>query len=120
MKSPLFKCGKTVYGRTVICGAFQFADTYGIPLWFLLDLAEKGNCVISIPHYFASAMEHGWYDNQTFGKIQEALSDIGKSGDFERIRKSCVVMFMTVANNMADESADKVGKRMRELIESGV
>ncbi len=102
----------------VLGGAFQLADTMGVPLWFSLDQAEEKQCVISMPHYFASAMEHGWDDVQTFGKIRESLADRGNVSDLERIKLGCIAMFMDVAHTMTGQPATEVGRKMRELIES--
>lgn len=115
---PICLCGFTADGRMVLGGAFQMADTMGVPLWFTLDQAEEKGCAISIPHYFASAMEHGWDDVQTFGKIREAFVDHGNPIDFDRVRLGCIAMFMDVARTMEGQAADAIGRRMRELIES--
>lgn len=101
----------------VIGGAFQLADTTGLPLWFALDQAELRQCCISIPHYFASAMEHGWTDTQTFDRIREALSERGDTKEFERIKQGCISMFMDVAGKMPGQPATEVGRKMRELLE---
>ena len=101
-------------------------DTNGVPLWHLLDEAEKNGCVISIPHYFASAIESGWDDIQTFKKIRESLVDHGGGKeDMDRIRLECIAMFMSVMKRMPnltdDESetrAIKVARQMRLEIES--
>ncbi len=106
--------GKTESGQNVLAGAFQMADTEGFPLTFSMDEASRRNCVVSFPHYFASAMEHGWDDEQTFSKIREALSDRGELGAFERIKTGCTFMFMRVAETMPGQPATAVGKKMRE------
>jgi len=118
LADPLRLCGFTPDGRMVLGGAFQMADTHGVPLSFVLDQAEEKHCVISMPHYFASAMEQGWDDVQTFGKIREALSDCGNGADFERITLGCIAMFMNVAHAMPDAPATAIGRRMRELLEA--
>lgn len=115
---PICLCGFTADGRMVLGGAFQLADTMGVPLWFSLDQAEENQCVISMPHYFASAMEHGWDDVQTFGKIRESLADRGSVHDLERIKLGCIAMFMDVAHTMPGQPANEIGRRMRELIEA--
>jgi alanyl-tRNA synthetase len=102
----------------VLGGAFQMADTHGLPLTNTMDEAEKRSCVVSIPHYFASAMEHGWDDIQTFGKIREALSDTGRAQDMDRIKLGCMAMFMDVAHAMPGKNAMEIGQAMREKIES--
>jgi len=115
---PICLCGLTPDGRMVLGGLFQMSDTMGVPLWFMLDQAKERNFVVSFPHYFASAIEHGWDDIQTFGKIREALMEHGGMKDFDRIKQTCVVLFMRVADSMPGKTATDVGKRMRELIES--
>lgn len=115
---PICLCGFTPDGRMVLGGAFQLADTMGVPLWFLIDQAEKKQCAISMPHYFASAMEHGWDDGQTFGKIRESLADLGNASDIERIKLGCIALFMDVARTMPGQPATEIGQRMRKLIES--
>lgn len=93
------------------------ADTMGFPLWASLDQAEEKKLTISMPHYFASAMEHGWDDGQTFSKIQESLADRGRTGDLEGIKTLCIAMFMEVAAKMPGEPATAIGRKMRELLE---
>ena len=114
---PICLCGATPDGHPVIGGAFQLADTMGVPLWFSLDQAQERNCVISMPHYFASAIEHGWDDVQTFGKIREALADRGKLDDFEKIKLGCITMFMQVAKTMPGKPATEIGAAMRQMLE---
>ena len=118
LAAPICLCGFTTDGRMVLGGAFQLADTMGVPLWFSLDQAEETQCVISMPHYFASAMEHGWDDVQTFGKIRESLADRGNASDLERITTGCIALFMDVAHTMPGQPATEIGRRMRELLES--
>ena len=117
MTPPLCLCGFTVDGRPVLGGAFQLADTMGVPLWFSLDYAEEKQCVISMPHYFASAIEHGWDDEQIFRKIEESLADRGCRNDLEQIKIRCNLMFMDVAQMVPGKPATEVGRKMRELLE---
>jgi hypothetical protein len=118
LSPPICLCGFTEKGNMVLGGAFQMADTLGIPLSFSLDQAEEHDCFISIPHYFASAIEHGWDDIQIFSKIYEALQDRGHTKDFEKIRLGCIAMFMDVAKTMPEKPPSEMGKQMKELIES--
>jgi len=99
-------------------GAFQMADTLGFPLSASLDEAKKKGCVISLPHYFASAIEQGWDDEKAFGKIREALSDRGEADEFEKVKLGCISMFMTVARESSDRTPSEIGRRMREILES--
>ena len=115
--SVVVLCGHTPDGRKVIGGAFQMADTHGYPLWASLDWAEERGYVISFPHYFASAIEHGWDDRQTFSKIREALADRGDISNYEHIRDGCVMMFMLFANQMPGKSAMEIATAMRESME---
>ena len=99
-------------------GAFQLADTMGVPLWFSLEQAEIKKSIISLPHYFASAMESGWDDVQTFGKIQEALTDAGQKADIEKIKFACITLFIEVSRTMPGKSAMEIGRKMREDLEA--
>jgi hypothetical protein len=110
-------CGLTADGRIVLGGAFQLADTLGFPLWASMDEAENRGCVISIPHFFASAIEHGWDDSRAFGMIRDALSERGKLGDFEAIHNGCISMFMDAAKDFPIHEARAIARRMREMIE---
>lgn len=101
----------------MVGGAFYMSDTEGLPLEILMDAAESKGLVLSIPHYFASAIEHGWSDEQAFRKIREALVDRGKKDDFERVRNGCIAMFMDVASQMPSHTAEEIGRRMRLLCE---
>ena len=116
---PLCVCGVTADGREVLGGAFQLADTMGIPLWFALDQAKEKQCVISMPHYFASAIEYGWDDVQTFSRIRESLVDHGNVSDFENIKLGCIAIFTEVAKTMPGQSTTEIGRRMREMLEEG-
>ncbi len=118
LKSYILLLGKTPDGRPVFGGAFQMADTHGFPLWATLDEAKEKGFVISMPHYFASAMEHGWTDEMTFINIREALVEIGNPDVFEKVKQGCIAMFMKVAATMPDQPATEIGKRMRELLEN--
>jgi hypothetical protein len=119
LKPPLCLVGYTAEAQPVLGGAFAMADTLGVPLAFSMDKAEEKGCVISIPHYFACAIEHGWDDTQAFGKISEALTDRGKGKDFERVQLSCIVMFSEVAGRMPEgATATEVAHRMRRELES--
>lgn len=109
--------GITVEGKPVLGGSFQMADTLGVPLWYSLDEAQKRGCVISFPHYFASAIEHGWTDDQVFKAIHEALVDRGDTNDFEHIKLGCIAMFMRVAHAQPDKPAHEIGRIMREQLE---
>ena len=91
------------------------ADTHGVPLWFSLDEAERTGCVISLPHYFASAMEAGWDDVKTFGKIREAFADRGQKP--EGIELKLISIFMDVAKRLPGKDAMEIGKTMREDLE---
>lgn len=116
--NPLKTIGYTTSGKPVLGGAFQLADTLGVPLWLSLDQAKERDCVISIPHYFASAIEHGWDDEKAFGKIQEAFVYSSRHGEFEHMKEFCTYMFMDMAHKMNGSTASEVGKKMREAIES--
>jgi len=116
--NPLKTIGYTTSGKPILGGAFQLADTIGVPLWFSIDQATERNCVISIPHYFASAMEHGWDDEKTFGKIREAYADRGMYEESEHMKGFCIRMFMDVAEKMPGKPATEIGNKMREAIES--
>lgn len=118
ISKPLCLVGFTRDGRMVLGGAFQLADTMGVPLWFALDEADKMRRVISMPHYFSSAMEAGWSAEQAFGKIREALGDRGCAADFEGIRRGCIVLFTDVARTVPEEPPKAIGRRLRELLES--
>jgi hypothetical protein len=122
---PICLCGFTADGRMVLGGAFQAGDTMGIPLWFLMDEAAEHGAVISIPHYFASAIEHGWDDDQTFRKIRENMVDSSGHVDMETIKEKCIAMFMAVAGSMqacveTQEAtrAMQIAKQMRMNLEA--
>ena len=96
-----------------LCGAFQMADTYGFPLWAFMDQAKKYGLRTSFPHYFASAIEHGWDDVQTFTKIREAFEDCGLGKDFEEIKTKCIFMFMQYAKQNEGYNASQIATEMR-------
>ena len=116
--NPIKEIGSTPTGQAVLAGAFQMSDTEGFPLSSFMVEASSRNYATSIPHYFASAMEHGWDDIQTFGKIREAMVDAGSVSDFESVKERCIFMFMRVAENMPGQPATEIGKKMREELEA--
>ncbi len=107
-------------GKKLVVGAFQMADSQGFPLVNCMDWADKNNACISIPHYFASAMEHGWDDEQTFGKIREALSDRMEVASLQPIKDACASMFMYFAGKMPCKTAPEIGLVMREVLEKKI
>lgn len=117
MDNPLLILGSTADGRPVLGGAFQMADTHGFPLVFQLDKAKEQNAVISWAHYFASAMEAGWDDNQTFGKIAEALQDCGQARELPGIKDKCAGMLLCMARQFPGKPANELGGLMREYLE---
>lgn len=118
VKPPLCICGVTKDDGFVFGGAFQMADTHGLPLSFSIDKARSMGCAISIPHYFASAIEHGWDDRNTFAHIKEAMQDCGLSEDFEAVKKACIVWFMALAHRFPEDDAVAIACKMRKRIES--
>jgi alanyl-tRNA synthetase len=114
---PLRVLGTTLSGQIVLGGAFQAADTLGLPLEISMEQAEQRGFVISLPHYFACALEHGWDDRQTFGKIAEALAERGRTADFAVVRLKCIAMFMEAAREMPGANAVSIAGRMRERLE---
>ncbi len=101
-----------------LCGAFQMADTYGFPLWAFMDRAKMYGLKTSFPHYFASAIEHGWDDIQTFSKIKEALEDCGLGKDFEDIKMKCIFMFMQYAKSNKGCTTIQIATAMRVDLET--
>ena len=125
LRAPFKLVGFTPTGQCVIGGAFQAGDTYGLPLWACLEQARENDMVISIPHYFASAIEHGWDDRQTFAKLREGFIDSGDRPDFESMEKMLLWMFMAIhkrhpelVENEHETVATQVARLMREEIES--
>ncbi len=113
-------CGKTTTGKPILGGAFQMADTHGYPLWLCMDSAAARGVAVSIPHYFASAMEAGWDDVQTFAKIEEALAERRELDKFEPMKTLLIGMFMEVAHTMPGQPATEIGKKMREQLEKNL
>ena len=120
IKKPLCLCGFTADEKPVIGGAFQLADTHGVPLGISLLIAKENGFVISLPHYFASAIENGWDDKQAFARIEEALFDVAdqEKPTMEEIRRYCIAMFMDAAHDIPGTPAIEIGKQMRERIEA--
>src|SRR5690349_20974772 len=115
----LKKIGITVDGKTVLAGGFQMADEMGFPLSQSFLEARKYNCVISIPHYFASAIEAGWDDKQTFSRIHESFRDSRIEEPDYPWELICIKIFMDTANKMnIESSARDIGKSMREELEN--
>lgn len=91
------------------------ADTYGFSLADSIRAAEARGMTISLPHYFASAVEHGWDDVRISAHLREALIDLNRACDFERVWAGCVWLFMREA--APGRTAVEMGRRMREDLE---
>jgi len=109
----LLKLGLTPEGKAVLGGAFQMSDTHGLPLSVFIELAQERDSVLSVPHFFASAMEAGWDDVKTFSRIEEAFRDSGTPFDLERIKTGCIALFMRF-----DGKPWEMGRKMRLWLES--
>ena len=68
--------GKTVDGRTVVGGVFQFYDTYGIPLESILDVLKDVKMVPSWPQFVQDALAGGWTKKKTLNILAPALLEI--------------------------------------------
>lgn len=115
MKRPFVELGRGYRGERIIGGAFELADSHGLPLAMSIELARERNGEISLLHYFASALANGWDDRQTFGKIKEALSDIGEAHFFQLIEKICISFFN--AYHKEGMTSQEVGRGILEGIE---
>lgn len=114
-------CGRTSDGRPIIGGAFFMVDTMGVPLSFLMDESERQGTVISLLHFFACAIEHGWDDKQAFAKIREALEDRGRGKDSDFVENECLRVFMNVARSNPNMiTAVEIATALRKLLERGV
>lgn len=117
LPAPLCLLGVCVDGKKVLGGAFQLADTFGLPLSFSMTLARERGFEMSLPHYFASAIEHGWTYEQTSDHIREALSELGKAVDFDWVMQVCASMFITTRDKINDYSPKKIAAAMRLELE---
>ncbi len=110
--------GKTTDGQAVVGGAFFLHDTKGYPLAFQMEQGERQGFRISIPHFFAAAIEHGWTNTKAFAQIREALQDNDYGSEYERCRLGCVALFMQAKSELPGErDAQVIARRMREKLE---
>lgn len=121
LPEPLKFLGFTTDGKPVLGGAFHMADTWGVPLVMSITIARERGLEMSLPHYFACALEHGWRAEQAFSHIRDALSGLGRAADFQLIHDVCVSIFARHAKQMTDPDCREVARKMRlELEQSAV
>jgi hypothetical protein len=109
--------GITNDGRVVVPGAFEMADTHGVPLGAFMAIARERGCVVSIPSYFARAIESGWTQDQVFAHLREALLEQGAMRDFEGLKDNLIRMFMDVADGLPNATAVEIAAAMRRKVE---
>ncbi len=116
MNNPIKQIGVTPDGKPVLAGAFQMADTFGFPLPDSIQQATEKGCVISIPHYFASAIEAGWDDEKAFNQIDVAFRDAGLPVKIQEIKEKCIALYMRFYESGKDDAV-AVATKMRTWLE---
>ena len=96
--NPLQITGRTPDGKPVLSGAFQLADTHGVPLWFSLLQAQERGAVISIADYFKSAVDAGRQAGKVLTEIRHAFTDAGMVADFSEIDAKCIAYYLNETN----------------------
>lgn len=63
--------------QILIHAGFKLFDTYGLPLAVQIEAARKYGAVLSVPSFYADAIEAGWKKARALAVIEEALIDTG-------------------------------------------
>ena len=86
--SPLTISGKTLDGRPVVRGVFQWVSTYGLPLEVILDGLQKSGLMVDWLHFYDECIKEGWRPEGVKEKIRSAVGDIyGREHGEETIRR---------------------------------
>jgi alanyl-tRNA synthetase len=59
-KRNLTQIGRTEDGRKVMSGAFHMYDTFGIPLWLILQECANRDWLIGWVEFYTEATKAGW------------------------------------------------------------
>lgn len=67
--------GQTTDNRYIVSGVYRFSETYGVPLFILLEWLEKKHLVIAWIEYVKEALNAGMNIKNIIAKIEEFLLD---------------------------------------------
>jgi hypothetical protein len=92
-KSPIQISGKTIDGRLVLKGIFEFSSTTGLPLEMIIDQLTKQNMIIDWLDYYNKSIQSGIKKNRVIEKIRNAIGDVlGSSHGEETIKRLKEIM----------------------------
>lgn len=77
MSATLPVLGKTDTGAPVIGGVFKLYDTYGLPLWAVLDQCAVRGLVIGWQAFYRDARAAGWKHKTIMTRVRADLTDGG-------------------------------------------
>lgn len=117
-KNPLSICGWTDDARPVLAGAFQLADTHGFPLDLACIHAHEIDAVLSVPHFWASAIEAGWTEERAAQRLESEWTDGATPFRYAEHRRKIMALYLAAdALSGRRLRSDEVGREMREHIE---
>lgn len=113
----LFTLSKNSLGQDILGGAFDVCEQLDYSLAKVIADAKERNATVSIPHYFACAVEKGWHPQEVFNKIEEAIVN---PDTLHSVWQGCVDMFMTTSEKMDGNDVKGVAKNMRGVLEMNI
>lgn len=94
---------------------------YAWGMTYLLDFLsplDGSKITVSIPHYFALAMEAGWSDEQAFILIASSVEKAqGNIEGFSDIKQMCDLLFSQIKEAINETDNKIAGRVMRKLLE---
>lgn len=118
--SPLKIIGFSSSGLPMLAGAYAALVELKMPLAMCLAEALRRNWSVSLPHFFASALENGRSDAWAFDEIKKALYALNRDEVFPRVKKNCIQYLEAAAARLPDEarpSAAEIAREMRFFME---
>jgi alanyl-tRNA synthetase len=67
---------KTVDGKDVVAGVFDFFDTHGLPFDVIFELCKDNNMIPSWPIFYSDAIKAGWSRKTILNRLEPALVDV--------------------------------------------
>jgi hypothetical protein len=67
--------GKTVDGKDVMKGVYEFHDTHGMPLPFLLSVLKENNAIPDWIDVYQRATQNGMKHERILSKLKDPIED---------------------------------------------
>lgn len=72
----LIPVGRTPDGLVVVQGAFEFFDTYGLPLDLVFARLRQGGFMPDWAHLYDRCIEAGWNPASTWERLRNLVGDV--------------------------------------------